>query len=60
MSKFLVNHFARSVAKTVRTQQKTTSSQTNPKQDQEADTWKTFGIIFLVLILILLVLIVIM
>lgn len=60
MSKFLVNHFARSVVKATRSQPKANSPKSNPEQDNITSGWKSFGIILVVMILILVLLIVIM
>jgi len=51
MSKFLVNHFARSVVKATRSQPKANSPKSNPEQDNITSGWKSFGIILVVMIL---------
>ena len=51
MSKFLVNHFARSVIKATRSQPKANSPKSNPEQDNITSGWKSFGIILVVMIL---------
>lgn len=49
MSNFLINHFARSVVKTMRTQPKAKKSQSDYEQNLEAATWGTLGTVLLAL-----------
>lgn len=52
MSNFLINHFARSVVKTARSQPKGKTSQLNTEQDQWTIAWKALGLGILFLLII--------
>jgi len=65
MSKFLINHFARSVVKTTRSQPKAKTSQTNSEHDQGVLAWNALELgillitIFTVVVIILLLILMI-